>query len=141
MSIRADAAAKSDSHYKRWLRPNTLDSVGGIQVEDEVLLRHGNAEYAAMLKKYGYPPLRAFRVVEIFPDYNALRVDTRGTGIQSVVQVTSCKRAPEDRWLFDDSSSTSATFAAPATTMAMARETPMNWEDKLRNRNFHEEML
>eukprot|EP00965_Chrysotila_dentata_P042912 1424874-Pleurochrysis_carterae.AAC.1 len=28
MSIRADAAAKSDSHYKEWLQPNTLDSVG-----------------------------------------------------------------------------------------------------------------
>eukprot|EP00965_Chrysotila_dentata_P152280 5032218-Pleurochrysis_carterae.AAC.1 len=63
MSIRADAAAKSDSHkhYKRWLQPNTLDSVGGIQVGDKVLLRHGSVEYAAMLKKHGYPPLRAFR--------------------------------------------------------------------------------
>eukprot|EP00965_Chrysotila_dentata_P027143 901132-Pleurochrysis_carterae.AAC.1 len=28
MSICADAAAKTDSHYKRWLQPNTLDSVG-----------------------------------------------------------------------------------------------------------------
>eukprot|EP00965_Chrysotila_dentata_P059809 1983880-Pleurochrysis_carterae.AAC.1 len=73
MSIRADAAAKSDSHYKRCLQPNTLDSVGGIQVEDKVLLRHGSVEYAAMLKKHEYPPLRAFRVVEIMPEYNALR--------------------------------------------------------------------
>eukprot|EP00965_Chrysotila_dentata_P137268 4540503-Pleurochrysis_carterae.AAC.1 len=61
MSIRADAAARSDSHYKRWLQPNTLDSVSGIQVGDKVLLRHGCVEYAAMLKKHGYPPLRAFR--------------------------------------------------------------------------------
>eukprot|EP00965_Chrysotila_dentata_P175373 5788482-Pleurochrysis_carterae.AAC.1 len=75
-----------------------------------------------MLKKHGYPSLRAFRVVEIFPEYNALCVDTRGTGIQPVVKVTSCKRAPEDWWLFDDSSLASGTFAAPATTVAMARD-------------------
>eukprot|EP00965_Chrysotila_dentata_P249047 6208683-Pleurochrysis_carterae.AAC.1 len=73
LSIRADAAAKSDSHYKRWLQPNTLDAVGGIQVEDKVLLWHGSVEYAAMLKKHGYSPLRAFRVVEVMPEYNALR--------------------------------------------------------------------
>eukprot|EP00965_Chrysotila_dentata_P048735 1617433-Pleurochrysis_carterae.AAC.1 len=43
-----------------------------------------------MLKKHGYPPLRAFRVVEVLSEYNALRVDTRGTGIQpTVVKVTS----------------------------------------------------
>eukprot|EP00965_Chrysotila_dentata_P080585 2659135-Pleurochrysis_carterae.AAC.1 len=112
--------AKSDSHYKRWLQPNTLDSVCGIQVGDKVLLRHGSVEYAAMLKKHGYPPLRAFRVVEVMPEYNALRVDTRGTGIQPVVKVTSCKRTPEDWWIFDHSSLTSGTFAAPATTVAMA---------------------
>eukprot|EP00965_Chrysotila_dentata_P099972 3303380-Pleurochrysis_carterae.AAC.1 len=40
MSIRANVAAKSDSHYKRWLQQNTLDSVGGIQVGDKLLLRH-----------------------------------------------------------------------------------------------------
>eukprot|EP00965_Chrysotila_dentata_P083448 2752630-Pleurochrysis_carterae.AAC.1 len=76
------------------------------------------------LRSMANPPLRAFRVVKIFPEYNALRVDTRGTGIQSVVKVTSCKRAPEDWWLLDDSSVTSGTFAAPATTVAMARGNP-----------------
>eukprot|EP00965_Chrysotila_dentata_P144515 4773433-Pleurochrysis_carterae.AAC.1 len=50
MSIRADAAAKSDSHHKRWLQPKTLDSVGGIRVGDKVLLRHGSVEYSTMLK-------------------------------------------------------------------------------------------
>eukprot|EP00965_Chrysotila_dentata_P012152 398487-Pleurochrysis_carterae.AAC.1 len=60
-----------------------------------------------MLKKHGYPPLRAFRVVEIMPEYNALRVYTRGMGIQPVMKVTSCNRAPEDWWTFDDSSMTS----------------------------------
>eukprot|EP00965_Chrysotila_dentata_P067579 2236645-Pleurochrysis_carterae.AAC.1 len=124
MSIRADAAAKSDSHCKRWLQPNTLDSVGGIKMGDKVLLRHGSVDYAVMLKKHEYPPLRAFRVVEVMPEYNALRVDTRGTGIQPVVKVTSCKWAPEDWWIFDDSSLTSGTFAAPATTLAMARGNP-----------------
>eukprot|EP00965_Chrysotila_dentata_P256767 6212658-Pleurochrysis_carterae.AAC.1 len=99
MSIRTDAIAKSDSHYKRWLQPNTLDSVGGIQVGDKVLIRHGSVEYAAMLKKHGYPLLRAFRLVEVMPEYNALRVDTRGTGIQPVVKVTSFKRDPEDWWI------------------------------------------
>eukprot|EP00965_Chrysotila_dentata_P160653 5304905-Pleurochrysis_carterae.AAC.1 len=59
------------------------------------------------------------------PEYNALRVDTRRTGIQPVtVKVTSCKRALEDWWIFDDSSLTSGTFAAPATTVAMARGNP-----------------
>eukprot|EP00965_Chrysotila_dentata_P153089 5059072-Pleurochrysis_carterae.AAC.1 len=116
-----DRHAKTDLHYKRRLQPNTLDSVGGIQVGGKALLRHGSAEYAAMLKTHGYSPLRAFRVVEIFAEYNALRVDTRGTGIQPVMKVTSCKRAPEDWWIFDDSSLTSGTFAAPATTVAMAR--------------------
>eukprot|EP00965_Chrysotila_dentata_P133278 4406777-Pleurochrysis_carterae.AAC.1 len=59
------------------------------------------------------------------PEYNALWLDTRdGTGIQPVVKVTSCKRAPEDWWIFDDSSQTSGTFAAPATTVAMACGNP-----------------
>eukprot|EP00965_Chrysotila_dentata_P236190 6201173-Pleurochrysis_carterae.AAC.2 len=58
------------------------------------------------------------------PEYDALRVDTRNTGIQPVVKVTSSKRAPEDWWIFDDSSLTSGTFAAPATTVAMARGKP-----------------
>eukprot|EP00965_Chrysotila_dentata_P211312 6186395-Pleurochrysis_carterae.AAC.4 len=78
-SICADAAAKSDSHYKRWLQPNTFDSVEGIQVGNKVLLQHGSVEYAAMPKKRGYPPLRAFRNVEVMPEYNTLQVDTRGT--------------------------------------------------------------
>eukprot|EP00965_Chrysotila_dentata_P018121 602456-Pleurochrysis_carterae.AAC.1 len=86
MFIRAEAADKSDSHCKRWLQPNTLDSVGGIKVGDRVLLRHGSVDYTVMLKKHEYPPLRAFRVVEFTPEYNALRVDTRGTGIQPVVR-------------------------------------------------------
>eukprot|EP00965_Chrysotila_dentata_P152555 5041370-Pleurochrysis_carterae.AAC.1 len=80
---------------------------GGLQVGDKVLLWHGSVEYAAMLKKHGYPPLRAFRVVETMAEYDALRMDTRGTGIQPVVEETSCKRAPEDWWIFDDSSLTS----------------------------------
>eukprot|EP00965_Chrysotila_dentata_P186115 6144501-Pleurochrysis_carterae.AAC.1 len=66
------------------------------------------------------PPLRTFRVVEIMPKYNALRVDARGTGIQPVVKVTSCKHAPGGQWIFNGSSLTSGTFAAPATTVAMA---------------------
>eukprot|EP00965_Chrysotila_dentata_P156598 5174433-Pleurochrysis_carterae.AAC.1 len=73
-----------------------MDSVGGIQVGDRVLLRHGSLEYAALLKKHGFSPPRSFRVLEIIPEYNALRVDTRGTGIQPVVKVTACKRAPDD---------------------------------------------
>eukprot|EP00965_Chrysotila_dentata_P165274 5457559-Pleurochrysis_carterae.AAC.1 len=102
MSIRADAAAKSDSHYPRWLQPTTLDSVRSMQVGDKVILRHGSVEYAVLLKKHGYPPLRAFRVVEVMPEYNALRVDTRGTGIQPVVKMTSCARALKDSRIFDD---------------------------------------
>eukprot|EP00965_Chrysotila_dentata_P184471 6089967-Pleurochrysis_carterae.AAC.1 len=98
MSVRADAAAKTDSHYRKWLQPNTLDSVGDIQVGEKVLLRHGSAEYAALLKKHGCPPLPPFRVVKNFLECNALRVNTRGTGIQPVVK-----------------------FAAPATNVAMAR--------------------
>eukprot|EP00965_Chrysotila_dentata_P128707 4254735-Pleurochrysis_carterae.AAC.1 len=58
------------------------------------------------------------------PEYNALRVDTRGTGIQPVLKVTSCKRAPKDWWIFGDASLTSGTFAVPATTVAMARGNP-----------------
>eukprot|EP00965_Chrysotila_dentata_P014708 486948-Pleurochrysis_carterae.AAC.1 len=30
-SIRLDAAARADAHHRRWLKPNTMDSVGGIQ--------------------------------------------------------------------------------------------------------------
>eukprot|EP00965_Chrysotila_dentata_P065723 2177744-Pleurochrysis_carterae.AAC.1 len=63
-----------------------MDSVDGIQVEDRVLLRYGSLEYAALLKKHAFPPLRSFRVLEVIPEYNALRLDTRGTGIQPVVK-------------------------------------------------------
>eukprot|EP00965_Chrysotila_dentata_P104906 3465043-Pleurochrysis_carterae.AAC.1 len=45
-----------------------MDSVGGIQVGDRVLLRHGSVEYAALLKKHGFPPLRTFRVLEVIPE-------------------------------------------------------------------------
>eukprot|EP00965_Chrysotila_dentata_P074409 2457451-Pleurochrysis_carterae.AAC.1 len=81
-----------------------MHSVGGIQVGDRVQLRHGSVEYAALLKKHGFPPLRSFRLLEVIPEYNALRVDTRGTGIQPVVKVTACKRAPDSWWISDDSS-------------------------------------
>eukprot|EP00965_Chrysotila_dentata_P159155 5257608-Pleurochrysis_carterae.AAC.1 len=101
-----------------------MDSVGGIQVGDRVLLRHGSVEYAALLKKHGFPPLRTFRVLEVIPEYNALRVDTRGTGIQPVAKVTACKRAPDDWWIFDDSSPASGRFDSPATSLAAARGNP-----------------
>eukprot|EP00965_Chrysotila_dentata_P076356 2521808-Pleurochrysis_carterae.AAC.1 len=70
--------------------------VGGIQVDDRVLLRHDSVEYAALLIKHEFPPLRTFRMLEVIPKYNALRVDTRGTSIQPFVKVTACKRAPDD---------------------------------------------
>eukprot|EP00965_Chrysotila_dentata_P119269 3942637-Pleurochrysis_carterae.AAC.1 len=54
-----------------------MDSVGGIQVGDRVLLRHGSVKYAALLKKHGFPPSRTFRVLEVITECNALRVDTR----------------------------------------------------------------
>eukprot|EP00965_Chrysotila_dentata_P261432 6214252-Pleurochrysis_carterae.AAC.2 len=83
-SIRLDAAARSDAHHRRWLKPNTMNSVGGIQ---------------GGYRKHGLPPLRTFRLLEVITEYNALRVDTRGTGIQPVVKVTACKRAPDDWWV------------------------------------------
>eukprot|EP00965_Chrysotila_dentata_P255509 6212245-Pleurochrysis_carterae.AAC.2 len=58
-SIRLDAAACSDAYHRRWLKPNTMDSVGGIQVGDRVLLRHCSIEYATLLKKLGFSPLRS----------------------------------------------------------------------------------
>eukprot|EP00965_Chrysotila_dentata_P035143 1169342-Pleurochrysis_carterae.AAC.2 len=105
VSVRVDAAAKSDSHYKRWLQPNTLDSMGGIQVGDKVLLLHGSVEYAAMLKKHGYPPLRTFRSIEVMPEYTALRVDS----YEGYRHSTSCE--------------------APATTVAMALGNPYELGD------------
>eukprot|EP00965_Chrysotila_dentata_P101988 3366392-Pleurochrysis_carterae.AAC.1 len=36
---RAVASARSDAHHRRWLKPNTMDSVGEIQVADRVLFR------------------------------------------------------------------------------------------------------
>eukprot|EP00965_Chrysotila_dentata_P195258 6176891-Pleurochrysis_carterae.AAC.1 len=75
--IRLDAAARADAHHRRRLKPITMDSAGGIQVEECVLLMHGSIEYAALLKKHGFPPLRSFRVLDVVPEYNALRVDTR----------------------------------------------------------------
>eukprot|EP00965_Chrysotila_dentata_P257848 6213024-Pleurochrysis_carterae.AAC.5 len=122
-SIRLDAAAHFDAHHRRWLKPNTMDSVGGIQVGDRVLLKQCSVEYAALLKKHGFPPIRTLRVLEVIPKYNALCVDTRGTGIQPVVKVTA-KRAPDDWWIFDDSSPASARFDSPATTLAAARGNP-----------------
>eukprot|EP00965_Chrysotila_dentata_P014934 494052-Pleurochrysis_carterae.AAC.2 len=53
-----------------------------------------------------------------------LYVDTRGTGIQAVVKVTACKRAPDDWWIFDDSSPASGRFDAPATIFAAVRGNP-----------------
>eukprot|EP00965_Chrysotila_dentata_P116828 3861436-Pleurochrysis_carterae.AAC.1 len=114
-SIRLDAASRANAHHRQWLKPNTMDSVGGIQVGDRVLLRHGS---------HGFPPLRSLRVLEVIPEYNALRVDTRGTGVQPVVKVTACKRAPDDWWLFDDSPPASGRFDALATTFAAARGNP-----------------
>eukprot|EP00965_Chrysotila_dentata_P076037 2512529-Pleurochrysis_carterae.AAC.1 len=58
------------------------------------------------------------------PEYNALRVDTRGAGIQPVMKVTFCKRASEDWCICDDTSLVSGTFAASATNAAMARCDP-----------------
>eukprot|EP00965_Chrysotila_dentata_P033119 1103336-Pleurochrysis_carterae.AAC.1 len=37
---------------------------------DRVLLRHGSVEYAALLKKHGFPPLRLFSVLEVIPEFN-----------------------------------------------------------------------
>eukprot|EP00965_Chrysotila_dentata_P067197 2224273-Pleurochrysis_carterae.AAC.1 len=119
----------------RWLQPNTrtFDSVGGIQVGNKVLLRHAIVKYAAMLKKHGYSPLRAFELLRLCrAQYNALRVDTRSAGIQPIVKMTSCKRAPEDWWIFDESSLTSGTFAAPATTVAVARGNPYELGGQIR---------
>eukprot|EP00965_Chrysotila_dentata_P034861 1160645-Pleurochrysis_carterae.AAC.1 len=62
--------------------------------------------------------------MEVIPEYNALRVDTRGTGIQPVVNVTACKRAPDDWWIFDYSSPASGRFDSPATNLAAARGNP-----------------
>eukprot|EP00965_Chrysotila_dentata_P091460 3019953-Pleurochrysis_carterae.AAC.3 len=90
-----------------------------VPVGDKCFLRHGSVEYAAMLKKHRYPPLRAFRVVENMPEYNALHLDTRGTGIQPVLKI------------FDDSSLTSGTFAALATTVAMACGNPHELSGKI----------
>eukprot|EP00965_Chrysotila_dentata_P172168 5681484-Pleurochrysis_carterae.AAC.2 len=102
-SIRLDADARADAYHRRWLKPNIMDSVGGIvQVGEHVLLRHGNIEYAALLKKHGFSPLRSFRVLE----------------------VTGYKRVPDDWWIFDDSPTASGRFDAPATTFAAHRGNP-----------------
>eukprot|EP00965_Chrysotila_dentata_P107531 3552469-Pleurochrysis_carterae.AAC.1 len=70
-----------------------MNYVGGIQVGDCVLLRHGSIDYAALLMKHGFLPLRSLRMLEVVPHYNALRVDTRSTGIQPVVKISARKRA------------------------------------------------
>eukprot|EP00965_Chrysotila_dentata_P225389 6194720-Pleurochrysis_carterae.AAC.6 len=124
-SLRRDAAARSDARHRRWLKPNIMDSVGGIQVGDRVLLRHGSVEYAALLKKHGFPPPPLFRVLEVIPKYNALRVDTRGTGIQPIFKATACKRAPDDWWYaIIHHPPASGRFDRPATTLAAARGNP-----------------
>eukprot|EP00965_Chrysotila_dentata_P110564 3653000-Pleurochrysis_carterae.AAC.1 len=46
------------------------------------------------------------------------------TGIQRVVKVTTCERAPDDSWIFDDSSPASGRHVALATTFAAARGSP-----------------
>eukprot|EP00965_Chrysotila_dentata_P119728 3958401-Pleurochrysis_carterae.AAC.1 len=102
-----------------------MDSVGGIQVGDRVLLRHCSVEYAALLKKHEtFPPLRSFRGLEMVPEKNALRVDARGVGIQPVVKVTACTRALGNCWLFDDSSPAAGRFKTPATILAGACGNP-----------------
>eukprot|EP00965_Chrysotila_dentata_P091647 3026021-Pleurochrysis_carterae.AAC.2 len=58
------------------------------------------------------------------PEYNALRVDTRGTGIKPVGKVISCKRAPEDWRIFNDSSLTSGALATPDQLMAKGKIAP-----------------
>eukprot|EP00965_Chrysotila_dentata_P060738 2012630-Pleurochrysis_carterae.AAC.1 len=40
------------------------------------------------------------------------------------LEVTACKRAPDDWWIFDDSSPASGRFDLPATTFAAARGNP-----------------
>eukprot|EP00965_Chrysotila_dentata_P243877 6205656-Pleurochrysis_carterae.AAC.1 len=59
-----------------------------------MFLRHGSVEYAALLKKHGFPPLR------------------------------SLNSAPDDWWIFDDSSPASGRFDTPVTTLAAARSNP-----------------
>eukprot|EP00965_Chrysotila_dentata_P034004 1132434-Pleurochrysis_carterae.AAC.1 len=108
-SIRLDAAARADAHHRPWLKPNTImDSVGGIRWE--IVCYSSTAA--------------SFRVLEVIPEYNDLRVDSQGTGIQPVVKVTACKRAPDDWEVFDDSSPASGRFDAPATTFVAARGNP-----------------
>eukprot|EP00965_Chrysotila_dentata_P160015 5284151-Pleurochrysis_carterae.AAC.1 len=41
-----------------------------------------------------------------------------------VVKVTAYKRAPDDWWIFDDSSPASGRFDSPATSLAAARGNP-----------------
>eukprot|EP00965_Chrysotila_dentata_P196954 6177909-Pleurochrysis_carterae.AAC.5 len=53
----------------------------------------------------------------------------------------TCKRAPEDWWIFDDSSLTSGTFAAPATALALARGKPYELGGQITQPDFHSEMF
>eukprot|EP00965_Chrysotila_dentata_P155938 5153337-Pleurochrysis_carterae.AAC.2 len=66
-SIQLNALARSDAHHWCRFKPSIMDSVGRIQVEYCVLLRHGSLEDVALMKKHGFPPLRSFRVLEIIP--------------------------------------------------------------------------
>eukprot|EP00965_Chrysotila_dentata_P137114 4535083-Pleurochrysis_carterae.AAC.4 len=104
-----------------------------------MLLWDGSVEYAALLKKHGFPPLRSFRVLEEIPKYNAPHVDTRGTDTQPVIKVTACKRPPDTWWAFYDSSPASGRLDMPATTLVAARGSPCEVDGQINQSDLTQE--
>ena len=63
--------------------------------------------------------MRTFRVVRVIPEAGAIKIDSRKTGMRSVISVPHAEKVPDHWWIFDDGSGTSGQSAG-FTTMADA---------------------
>ena len=131
IEIKGDALRKHSKYVQKMAgirpQPNTGcpgESIG-IQVNDRVLLRHGNEQHAKQLRRHGYPAMRTFKVVRLLPKYNAVEIDPDNTSIQPVVSLRHCVKAPREWWVLDDMSTASGIQEEAATSLKAVRANPM----------------
>eukprot|EP00966_Prymnesium_polylepis_P218712 5061678-Prymnesium_polylepis.2 len=93
-----------------------------------VMLKHGSDQYAALLRKHGYPSFRKYRVLAADHSKGVVELEVpQGDTILRIVFRQSLRRVipiPASWWVSDDSSTLSGRIDGPATTVKIARENP-----------------
>ena len=118
--LKLEHIEKNEQYRQRWASRASPLNLNGISVGDRVLVRHGDQQNAARLRKHGEAALRSFRVVRLIPEAQAIEIDTRATGMRPVVSLRHCVKAPQTWWIFDDASPGAGQSSGP-TTVASAR--------------------